>query len=837
MIRVRVGGQERAFSESDVVTFGRDRAEVIHLDDGRVSRQHLRLRADDTGWLVEDLRSMNGTYHGDEPITELRVTEPLTLRLGDPDTGVLIEFIPDPIEQPRPEAVAESGFPAGQRSMLVSQAVGELSLIHRPESDTVTIGRAPDNDIVVPDLLVSRRHAELLRGLDGSFTLRDLKSYNGIYVNGVRVSEARLEEFDIVTLGHHLFRFVGGAFEEYVDTGRSSFRAVGLTVRTPSDQVLVDDVSFSLGENSLLAIVGPSGSGKSTLLNALTGFRPADDGTVLYAERDLYQEYQDICQRIGYVPQEDILHAQLTVRQALTFAAQLRFAPDVAESDQQQRVDEVMAELGLSERADLPISRLSGGQRKRASIALELLTKPSLLFLDEPSSGLDPGYEKTLMHLLRELANGGRTVVVVTHSVQSLEICDRVLFLAPGGKVAYFGPPKDVLSYFSTSDYADVFTSLDRDRSTDWQARFRASPLYREYVQRPMVVPGESTGQMETPGRPTKPSQSWAHQFDVLVRRYVAVLLSDRRNLAFLFLTTLACGLLINRISPTGSFDTSSPGIHAHAGDLALMVILAISFVAEANAIREIVKELPIYRRERSAGLSISAYIASKVVVLSGLIAVQTVILVESAVRGQGGPSDPLMLGWGRGELLFDVLLAGLAAGSVALLVSALVNTSDKAITLIPVLLVPQMVLAGLIFPLEDRPAMRVASSVVSSNWGFSLVASTIDLNQLNGHGPGQTQSGGYPSDSRWNHTPSRWLGNALMLVILTGAPTVGTYLALRRRDTVGAAARKRAGFFEYFARRPTVQKGLKKTTSDYVPRIAAAIVFEEAIRFVRRLL
>ena len=198
-------------------------------------------------------------------------------------------------------------------------------------------------------------------------------------------------------------------------------------MHTPNGRVLLDNVSFGLDRNTFLAVVGPSGAGKSTLLNALTGFRPAPRGTVLYDGRDLYAEYEELQSRIGLVPQDDVLHPQLTVGRALEFAAELRFADDVTADERSARVDEVLEELGLTARRDLAIEQLSGGQRKRVSVALELLAKPSLLFLDEPTSGLDPGYERSLMELLRGLADGGRTVVVVTHSVQSLDLCDRVL--------------------------------------------------------------------------------------------------------------------------------------------------------------------------------------------------------------------------------------------------------------------------------------------------------------------------------------------------------------------------------------------------------------------------
>ncbi len=255
----------------------------------------------------------------------------------------------------------------------------------------------------------------------------------------------------LVGIGHALFHLDGDRLVERIDAGAVAFRARDLVVRTPKGKTLLEGVGFSLEENSLLAVVGPSGAGKSTLLRALTGFRPADSGTVEYADRDLYADYDELRQRIGLVPQDDILHPQLTVRRALAYAARLRFPSDVSVPEREARIDQVIGELGLGGQAEQRIDSLSGGQRKRTSVALELLTRPSLLFLDEPTSGLDPGLDKSVMHTLRGLADDGRTVVVVTHNVANLDVCDRLLLLAPGGTLAYFGPPREALQYFGVS--------------------------------------------------------------------------------------------------------------------------------------------------------------------------------------------------------------------------------------------------------------------------------------------------------------------------------------------------------------------------------------------------
>src|SRR5882672_5462870 len=223
--------------------------------------------------------------------------------------------------------------------------------------------------------------------------------------------------------------------ERSADAGEFSFSAHHLVVKVKcrgAEKTLLDDVSFGVRDKSLVAVIGPSGCGKSTLLRALTGYRPADEGEVLYDGCDLYRQFAELRHRIGLVPQDDILHPQLSVRSALKYAATLRFPDGTTPAEREHRVEEVLAGLHLTQCGDNKISTLSGGQRKRVSVALELLTKPSLIFLDEPTSGLDPGMDREVMKMLRDLADEGRTVLVVTHSVAELAVCDRLLVMAPG---------------------------------------------------------------------------------------------------------------------------------------------------------------------------------------------------------------------------------------------------------------------------------------------------------------------------------------------------------------------------------------------------------------------
>ncbi len=408
----------------------------------------------------------------------------------------------------------DGGLPASSGlSFAGSLSSRQPSAIMRLPSKVLRIGRGADNEVVVADLSVSRYHAELRRGPAG-FEIVDLGSHNGTFLNGQRISAAPVTELDIIGIGPATFRLVGEELQQFIDTGDVSLAARDLTVRLASGKVLLDHVSFPLGERCLLGVIGPSGAGKSTLLGALTGMRPATEGSVLYDQRDLYTHYAELRHRIGLVPQENILHTQLSARRALGYAAELRFPRDTSKAERQRRITEVLGELSLTPHADTRTDSLSGGQQKRVNVALELLTKPSLLFLDEPTSGLDPGLDKSVMEMMADLAHDGRTVIVVTHSVANLNLCDRLLVLVPGGKVAYFGPPADGLKHFSKPGWAEVFQAFDAEPDRDWAGEFRRSAYHAALRRRGDERPGRrgrparagSRGSAEDP-QPVRPAE------------------------------------------------------------------------------------------------------------------------------------------------------------------------------------------------------------------------------------------------------------------------------------------------------------------------------------------
>jgi ABC transport system ATP-binding/permease protein len=683
---------------------------------------------------------------------------------------------PPPPVQPAAAAAAAASAAAVQPDLLPSVDRRPTARMPLP-AKAMRIGRVPEsNDLVLSDLNVSRHHAELRKSPTGSYEIVDLGSHNGTFVNGQRVSSQVLTEQDIVSIGSSTFRLTGGELSQYVDEGLITFTAQDLVVRVGGGKVLLDHVTFPIPEKCLLGVIGPSGAGKSTLLGALTGMRPADTGTVLYDNRDLYQNYNELRYRIGLVPQQSVLHTQLTARRALQYSAELRFPADTGPAERDGRIDEVMAELGLTKHANTRADRLSGGQLKRVNVAQELLTKPSLLFLDEPTSGLDPGLDKSVMEQMRDLAHDGRTVIVVTHSVDNLDQCDRLLVLVPGGRIAYYGPPEEGLEYFGQTRWAEVFQAFERYPDRDWAAEYAASPAYAQYILGRPKAPPAPRGQ-EVPDAPTPQPRGAFRQMTTLTRRYVRVIASDRGYLIFMGLLPIILGGLIYFVGNEQGLQ-GPPGLKSNGSTVLLMLVICACLSGAALSVRELVKERAIYIRERAAGLSSGAYLASKLLVLGVIAVVQAFILVLLGVAPRKLPLTGSFLTHAPlAELLLGIAALCLTSMCLGLLVSALVSTSEKAMPFLVLLTMVQVILSGGV-PVSLPFGL---TAIAPARWGFGAVASTADLNNT-------SPIPGNSPDALWAHTSSQWLTDMAVTIGLGLLFVLLTYISLRR---VGPRRRK----------------------------------------------
>ncbi|MER5951047.1 FHA domain-containing protein [Streptomyces sp. NPDC001904] len=630
------------------------------------------------------------------------------------------------------------------------------------------IGRALENELVVSDLQVSRHHAEFHAMPDGRFEIHDLGSHNGTYVNGQPIPKsgtALLGPNDIVGVGHSTFRLVGDRLEEFVDTGDVSFSARHLTVTVDGGKQILKDVSFGVPEKSLIAVIGPSGSGKSTLLKALTGYRPADRGDVLYDNRNLYKQFAELRQRIGLVPQDDILHKELTVKKALKYAAKLRFPADTSEQERQQRIDEVLRELKLDIHKEKKVTSLSGGQRKRVSVALELLTKPSLIFLDEPTSGLDPGMDRDVMQLLRGLSDDGRTVLVVTHSVAELALCDKLLVMAPGGAVAYFGPPEEALNFFGYDTWADVFSAFENYRDYDWAGRWKGSQHYQMYAADIDAVAPQSV-QMPPPAavRPPKP-QPWGAQLITLIRRYVSVIASDKGFMGLMVILPAVLGIVSVVIPADFGLGPPKPPkkFNSDAGTIMLIVAVGMCFSAAANSVRELIKERVIYERERATGLSRSAYLMSKVIVLGVITAIQGVIICAIAFTPRELPKEGLLMPPAI-ELTVSIIALGFTSMMFGLVISSLVKTSEKTMPLLVMFAIVQVVFTGVLFQIYDSIGLEQFAWLMPSRWAVGAAGATLDLSHVM---PPWDEKNPNNLDPLWEHSVAQWGIDLTVLIVL----------------------------------------------------------------------
>ncbi|GAA2234910.1 MULTISPECIES: ABC transporter ATP-binding protein/permease [Kitasatospora] len=633
---------------------------------------------------------------------------------------------------------------------------------------TIRIGRALDNDIVVSDLQVSRHHAELRQLPDGRWEIVDLGSHNGIFLNGQPVQRQLMGQQDRLTVGHSTFTLVGDQLQEFLNTGAVSFSARHLTVEVEhkgAKKILLNDVSFSLPEKSFVAVIGPSGSGKSTLLRALTGYRPADRGDVLYDGRNLYKQFAELRSRIGLVPQSEILHKELTVRTGLKYAARLRFPGDTEAAERERRIDEVLYELRLDKRADNRITALSGGQQKRVSVALELLTKPSLIFLDEPTSGLDPGMDREVMQTLRGLADDGRTVLVVTHSVAELALCDRLLVMAPGGSVAYFGPPDEALHFFGYESWADVFQAFENYPDHDWAGRYRGSVHYQQYSADVDSGAAQPAAVAQEQLRPPKP-QSWLSQWWTLVRRYLSVIGSDWGYIGLSLLMPLLLGTLSTLIPDDLGLRPGPRGTNGIAGMILMVIAFGACLSGSANSVRELIKERAIYERERASGLSRSAYLMSKITVLSGVSVVQGAVISAIGFGARKLPTEGLVFKHAPIiEMGIGIVLLSITSMMVGLVISALVKTAEKTMPLLVMFALVQMVFTGTVFQLFHKPGLEQLAWLMPARWGVAAPGTTLDLAHLDPMGSKDTEI-----DALWSHSVGHWAVNCLVLVAMSVA-------------------------------------------------------------------
>ena len=703
-------------SESFLV--GRNETADVCVLDKTCSRHHFRLVRRDDHYAVEPLNAVNPTYHNGKPVT---TPSPLAhgdfVQAGQTRFQFLLRPAGDgtqhkPINIPQPESrtMMAGSSPATEEAILVGTAF--------PLSGVMVLGREQGQvQVFLPHAQVSRRHA-CIAFQGTTATLTDLHSANGTFVNGVRIrTPTTLRPGDQLDVGPYALQFTGTALipRPRSDNVELIARGVKRVVRnreTGKPLSLLDDVTLVIRPREFVCLLGPSGSGKSTLLSALSGRTTPDEGGVLINGKDLHANFDALKQDIAVVPQKDVLHESLTVGQALWYTAKLRLPPDTTAVELTTSLNEMLETVGLTARRGTVIRHLSGGQVKRASLANEIVCKPSLLFLDEVTSGLDEQTDREVMNLFRSLADAGKTVVCITHSLANVErTCHLVVILTPGGKLAFVGKPAEALAYFGIDRLGDVYDRLKDQPAEHWQQAFLKSPLWQRYVierlpretapaPHALVPPSNAGGRL----------RRFVRQTALLTRRYAAIWWSDYPSLLAMAGQALVVAVLLAILF--GNLGEVKDTFEHARRSVNLMFLLAVSsfWFGCNNAAKELVKERTIYTRERDFNLLSESYYTSKLLLLSLLSCLQAVLLFALVRTWCGPPGDF------ASELLVLLALA-LAGVTLGLAISAFAATEEMAITLIPMAVIPQIILSGAISPLEGL-SKGLALVGVSTYWG-----------------------------------------------------------------------------------------------------------------------
>jgi ABC transport system ATP-binding/permease protein len=788
-LTVWLGSAMYTFPLDRDVIVGRDRECDICFHDVNpedltlISRVHAILRFDGRHWVMVD-KSQNGIFTAGARASVVPIRDRLTVALGSPHGPELTFRVASSASSPLPRggspATEMFRAPAPQPPPRTqSRPTPRPPAPPAPPSrsapvraqGTATVGRAKSNSVVVEDALASRVHA-ILQFTPAGLEIRDNGSSNGTFVNGSLITSSKLRDGDIVTIGNTDLLTTGQTLVPQPVAARTSgLTAHGLALTIDGHQLL-QDVSFSAKPGTLTAVIGPSGAGKSTLVKLIGGAMPRSAGLVAFDGHDVHAEYASMRSRIGMVPQDDVVHRQLTVEQALNFAAELRLPPDTTADDRREVVEGVLDELELTPHKTTRVDKLSGGQRKRASVAMELLTGPSLLILDEPTSGLDPALDRQVMTMLRRLADAGRVVLVVTHSLTYVGMCDQILLLAPGGKTAFADPPAQIGPAMGSTDWADIFARVSTDPDGAHRAYLARHP---SAPRRPSPTAGAAPL-----GKPPRTS-SW-RQVVTLVRRQTRLITSDRGYFAFLAVLPFILGVLSLAVPGStglGSTNTSGP---EEPIDILILLNIGAVFLGTALTVRDLVGERMIFQRERAVGLSASAYLIAKVIVFSCAALIGTAVMVAIMAIGKGTPSHGgALLGPGVAngvlELYLGLALTAITSAMVGLTLSSLARSTEQVLPMLVVAIMVSMVLAGGLIPVTGRAVLDQMSWFVPARWGFAASASTVDLNSV---------EAGLPADRFWRHVASAWLQDAGLLtasaVVLGGVVRYRLRLGKRAR-------------------------------------------------------
>jgi len=698
-----------------------------------VSGQHCRFERSGKQLQLIDLGSANGTFvNGSQVTSPVAVSPKDTITLG-PDVVLAWQTVLSAIQ-------GAAAAPAASKAAWANPVTAGS----KPRGSDFVLGRDSGCGLVLDCPRVGPRHARLLKSGD-QMVLEDLGTPAGTFVNGQCINgRVTLAAGDVVGIGSYRFEVSSeGRFRRRDFQDQDAIEARDISVDVPGRRLL-DGVSLSILPAEFVGLMGPSGAGKTTLMNALNGYCPPTSGTVLIGGHDLYVEYARFAGKLGYVPQDDIMHRELTVGQALHYTAQLRFPPETPAETIETRIADVLRQLNLESTVDTRIGSperkgISGGQRKRVNLAMELLTDPAVLFLDEPTSGLSSEDTRMVMSLLRSMADRGKSILLTIHqpSLEAFRLLDNLAVVARDstsdatGQLVYYGPAyPDAPQFFQPSAQPgpeQVLSGLASKPVAEWRDRYEASAYKQRYVT---SRAGRYTSAAVNESPLPDGLESLVAQTSTLIRRALAIKISDRWNTAILLAQAPVVAVLVSLVFGKDARQTiTAENWGATTGATATAVFLlslAALWFGCSNSVREIVAEWAIYHRERMVNLRIPAYITSKLVISGGLCVVQCAVLLAAGYGGCGLKAPP--------AVAFCVLLMTAGAGvGLGLILSALARSQEVAIALLPLVLIPMVIFGGVLLPVHRmQTVIRPLAYLMPTRYGFeALLASDADHKPL----------------------------------------------------------------------------------------------------------
>ena len=734
-------GELHSLADKEQFLAGRSQDVDLPLLDRTCSRRQFQISREQNRWLLENLAPRDSTLHQGQKVLGLVELQhgaviqagPLTFRFVTSNAPTP----PPPQDSVRSQTLLQAttqipSVPSSDRTVIGSSTADPSGTLTLSGPITVRgqmlIGRDQARvQVHLDDPNVSRIHAQVL-AKPGGIEINDLNSTNGTFVNGRRIESAvTLTTGDRVDIGP-----VTLICDEQVLIPRSRANNVELLGRnlrrvvtdrsTGQPLILLDGVNVVFRPREFVCLLGPSGSGKSTLLSALSARVPATDGSVTLNSEDLYRNFESLKHDIAVVPQKDVMHELLPLEVALSYTARLRLPADTSDEEIKSATDAMLASVGLTHRRSTRIRDLSGGQIKRASLANEIICRPSLLFLDEVTSGLDEQTDREMMQLFRKVADDGKTVVCITHSVANVERnCDLVVVLTVGGKLAFVGAPEEALRYFDIKYLGDIYEKLAEKPPEEWKQAFEQHACYSKYVDARM--PNDDTDDEILPRRKPKladQAKLFQHQLWLLTARYLRIQLADLQALAVMVGQCLLVAVLLCLLFGDLSKEASDGGLLAHKSQnlLFLMAVSSLWFSCN-NAAKEIVKERVIFSREHDVNLLTTAYYSSKLLLLGAAGFAQTMLLLFAVCLGTGisGNFAVYVIHFG---------LLSLTGTALGLLISVFAKTEDQAITLVPLVLIPQIVLSGVIASLSGW-LETFSKLTITAYWAMRALVPNLD--------------------------------------------------------------------------------------------------------------